>query len=89
MLEEISIKKRFTDIELDTIEAGVTLANLTGFHYNPSEAHEEQIPEKNINDNVTTTVKRGKGMRIQQNNNSIGENEERVGYEKPTYCTKA
>ena len=42
MLEEISLKKRFTDIELDTIEAGVTLANLMGFDYDPSEAHEEQ-----------------------------------------------
>ena len=34
--------KRFTDIELNIIEAGVTLANLIGFDYDPSEAYEEQ-----------------------------------------------
>ena len=39
---DIIKNKRFTDIELDTNEAGVTLANLMGFDYDPSEAHEEQ-----------------------------------------------
>ena len=39
---DIIKNKRLTDIELDTIEAGVTLANLMGFDYDPSEAHEEQ-----------------------------------------------
>ena len=39
---DIIKNKRFTDIELDTIEAGVTLANLMGFDYDPSEVHEEQ-----------------------------------------------
>ena len=36
--------KRLTDIKLDTIaiEAGVALANLMGFDYDPSEANEEQ-----------------------------------------------
>ena len=34
--------KRFTDIELNIIEAGVTLANLIGFDYDPSDAYEEQ-----------------------------------------------
>ena len=68
---DINKDKRFTDIELNIIEAGVTLANLIGFDYDPSEAYEEQTAWKNINDNVTTTVKRGKGMTIQQNTNSI------------------
>ena len=43
---DIIKNKRLTAIELDTVEAGVTLANLTGFHYNSSEAHEEQTPKK-------------------------------------------
>ena len=34
--------KRFTDIELNIIEAGVTLANLIGFDYDPSDAYEER-----------------------------------------------
>ena len=38
--------KRFTDIELDTIDAGVTLSNLMGFDYDPSDAHEEQTAYK-------------------------------------------
>ena len=53
----IENKKLITDIERDTIEARVTLGNLMGFDYDPSEAHDEQTPQKNINDNVTTTVK--------------------------------
>ena len=36
--------ERLTDIELDTIEAWITLAKLMGFDYDPSEAHEEQTP---------------------------------------------
>ena len=43
---DIIKNKRLTAIELDTVEAGVTLANVTGFPYNPSEAHEEQTPKK-------------------------------------------
>ena len=39
---DINKDKRFTDIELNIIEAGVTLANLIGFDYDPSEAYEEQ-----------------------------------------------
>ena len=41
---DIIKNKRLTDIKLDTIaiEAGVTLANLMGFDYDPSEANEEQ-----------------------------------------------
>ena len=36
--------KKLTDIEVDTIEARVTLGNLMGFDYDPSEAHDEQTP---------------------------------------------
>ena len=36
--------KKLTDIEMDTIEARVTLCNLMGFDYDPSEAHDEQTP---------------------------------------------
>ena len=41
---DIIKNKRLTDIKLDTIaiEAGVALANLMGFDYDPSEANEEQ-----------------------------------------------
>ena len=74
---------------MDTIEARVTLGILMGFDYRPSESHDELTPSKNINDNVTTTVKRGKGMTIQQKTNSIGENEESGSYEKPIYCPKS
>ena len=33
--------------------------------------------------------KRGKGIKIQQKTNSIGENEERGSYEKQIYCAKS
>ena len=39
---DINKDKRITDIELNIIEAGVTLANLIGFDYDPSDAYEEQ-----------------------------------------------
>ena len=41
---DIIKNKRLTDIKLDTIaiEAGVTLANLMDFDYDPSEANEEE-----------------------------------------------
>ena len=52
---DIIKNKRLTDIELDTIEARVTLANLMGFDDDPLEAHEEQPPpprRKNNNNEV-------------------------------------
>ena len=41
---DIIKNERLTDIELDTIEAWVTLAKLMGFDYDLSEAYEEQTP---------------------------------------------
>ena len=44
--------KRLTDIELDAIEARVTLANLVGFDDDTAEAHDEKTPPQK-----TTTKK--------------------------------
>ena len=76
---------------MDTIEARVTLCNLMGFDYDPSEAHDEQTPlEKHQwQCYYHRAWKRGKGMKIQQETNSIGENEERGSYEKQIYCAKS